>query len=177
MIATTRSPGTLADDAGVGTVAWSSPGNAAASDDSRAATGSMGSSDVSHYLKCTGFGFSIPSDHDVLGIELAVEWRDTSWGARQNRLRIVKAGVIGSDTAHDASTNLPDSDTVERFGGDFDLWGETWTASDVNDAGFGVAISCKGPTLFSGTAEIDHVQLTLLHGKRSTASRLLTGIG
>lgn len=178
MITTTNSPGTLVDDAGVGTIAWSNPGNASASDDSRAVTASLSSSAISHYLKCTGFGFAIPSGHAIFGIQALLEWRGAGTaGARENRLRIVKAGSIGSSTAHDGSSDLPGSDAVEAFGGYGDLWGETWTPADVNDSGFGLAVSCRAPIIFSGTAEVDQVRLAVLHGFPATGSRLLTGVG
>lgn len=55
----TKSPGTLADDAAVGTVAWSNPSNAASSNDSYATASGAGG--TTHYLKATNFGFAIPA--------------------------------------------------------------------------------------------------------------------
>jgi hypothetical protein len=60
---------------------------------------------------------------------------------QEDSIKIVKAdGSIGSS---DKSTNatLPSSDTYVFYGGSSDLWGETWSVSDINDTDFGVVIS------------------------------------
>lgn len=163
MPSVTRSVGTVADDSSVGSFAWSNPSNATASDNSRASTATMGSADKSHYLKCTNFGFAIPTGATINGIEVHVEWASLSGfvNARRYRARIVKGGTIGSSTSWDSSLSLPGSDTVETLGGSADLWGETWAASDVNGSTFGVALACQGPSFWWGSADVDHVQITV----------------
>lgn len=78
--------------------------------------------------------------------------------ARDNRVRIVKGGTIGSTDKASAS-EWPTSDAYATYGADDDLWGETWTVADINSTGFGVAISALG--LGSGTASIDHIRVTV----------------
>jgi len=62
-----NSPGTMADDATVGTVAWSNPDRAKSLADGNA-TAVLSSLGVSHYLKATNFGFSIPTGATIDGI-------------------------------------------------------------------------------------------------------------
>ncbi len=67
-----KSPGTLADDSGIGTLTWSDPGNAAAEDDTYASV-STTSAATTHYLKATNFGFSISNPMaQVAGVEVRV---------------------------------------------------------------------------------------------------------
>lgn len=100
------SPGTLADDATVGTVAWSNPTNAASSNNV--------------YARAS-IGTTIPKDIHI---------------------RIVKAdGTIGTTNKADTATNWTTTDTVFPYGSSSDVWDETWTAEDINDADFGVVIS------------------------------------
>ena len=53
------SPGTMANDNAVGTVAWVNPDNAKISNNAYATVNSAQS--TSYYLKATNFGFSIPT--------------------------------------------------------------------------------------------------------------------
>jgi hypothetical protein len=65
-----NSPGTMADDASVGTSAWSNPDNAKVSDNAYAKDTS---NILSHYLKASNFSFSIPSGATVVGIKVEIE--------------------------------------------------------------------------------------------------------
>lgn len=155
-----NSGGTFADDAGVGVFSWSNPGNAAASDNSYA-TVSLFPTGQSHYLKATNFGFSIPGGSTIEGIVVEVEHKESGSGVcRDNRIRIVKGGAIGS-TDKASGTEWPTSDGTASYGADNDLWGETWTVSEINASDFGVAISAIG--LGTGTASIDHIKITVYY--------------
>jgi hypothetical protein len=163
-----RSPGTTADDSGVGTVAWTNTSNATASDDSHASTSDLAASVKSHYLKLTNFGFAVPTA-TIDGIEANIEWKGLgSFPPRQYRVRIVKAGTISTDTTFDSSDLLPAwGDLTDTFGGPTSLWGTTWNASDINNSGFGVAIACQGGWWWTGTAHVDHVTLTVYYTNAS----------
>ncbi len=133
-----RSAGTLADDATVGSVAWTNPSNAQTSDD--VYTTSTGIGVVSHYLKATNYGFSIPSTATINGIYVELEKKAANT-VTDNEIKIIKAnGVLGNTNKLSGST-WPISDTYSTYGGSADLWGESWTYADINDADFGVAVS------------------------------------
>ena len=136
------SPGTLADDATVGLQPWTDPTNAASSNDSYT-TASMTVS-VSHYLKATNFGFSVPTGATITGILVEIEKSKTGGAinnATDNIVKIVKSdGTIGTEDKKLAGT-WPTTDAYYSYGSLSDLWSETWTYSDINDADFGVVIS------------------------------------
>jgi hypothetical protein len=163
-----NSGGSFADDSSVGTVDWSGPGNAQYSDDS-CATVSLGKSEITHYLKATGFGFSIPAGAIIKGIQVDVE-RNGGLGDKisDNSVRMVKNGTIAGDDRK-ADGTWPSSDIYITYGGASDLWGLTWSYSDINSADFGFVISAKHDgTSASRTASVDHIRITIYYSSPPT---------
>ena len=174
------SPGTMADDSAVGSVSWSNPDNAKVSDDTRAIN-QLGSAvgKESHYLKATNFGFSIPVGATINGIVVEIErsWQNgssafgeindggsASGGA--GGLRIVKGGSISSTDRSVGAVWTNTTDAYSSYGSSSDLWGETWTAEDINASTFGFVISVMGFNGPSGTdpqAKVDHIRITVYY--------------
>lgn len=159
-----NSGGTFANDTTVGLSNWTSPSSAAASDNVRADSGALGTT-ATYYLKATNFGFSISGTID--GITVAIERQGVSFSGQKFRdfsLKLVKSGsVTGSDYAA-TSTDWPNgTDATATYGGATDLWGTTWTDTEINDSGFGVAISGKAFNFGKGvvTGFIDHITITV----------------
>lgn len=169
--------GTGADDSAVGTIAWSSPGNLTAEDGSEAAA-SVTAGATTHYLKATNFGFSIPSGDTIDGILVEVKNRaQTASRISDVTVSIVKGGsVVGDNKAF--GTTWPTALTWRSYGGAADLWGTTWTDSDINASNFGVVISC---TNSSGTvgARVDAIRITITHSTPGgfTSRTTLLGAG
>lgn len=136
--------------------AWSNPGNAAASDNAYATASSNGT----QYLKATGFGFSIPTGATIDGIVVEWERKTSSSGVTDKAVRIVKAGAVGS-TDKSAAGDWPTTDTFKSYGGSTDLWGETWTAADINSANFGAAIATQSTLV--RTNSVDSVRITVYY--------------
>lgn len=63
--------GTGANVTGIGTVAWSNPGNITASDGNRASA----ANGVSNYLRVSNFGFSLPANANPIGIQVDIQRR------------------------------------------------------------------------------------------------------
>jgi hypothetical protein len=162
-----NSPGTMADDASVGAIAWSFPDNAKISDNAYA---TLYGNAVSHYLKATNYGFSIPAGATINGILVEIERRGESEVAgyvKDYEVKIVKAdGTIGSTNKADTVTHYPSTDTYKSYGGIADLWGETWSPTQVNDSDFGVVLSSSlvsggGPDY--GYPYVDHIRITVYY--------------
>lgn len=155
-----NSPGTVVSDNSYGNNTWSNPGNAAASDDTRADAATF--MDSTEYLKATNFGFSIPSGATVDGIEVFIERRDINnpGGSMDDRVRIVKGGTVGSTDKADGATEWPTTDGTATYGSSSDKWGETWTRTDINATDFGMVLaSTDGGG--SGAPEVDHISITV----------------
>lgn len=163
------------NDASVGTIAWTNPGNSISSDNADA-TASLNTGDVTNYLKSLNHGFSIPTGATIDGIVVEFERAVSSPNrATDSAIRIVKGGVIGS-TNRSAGAGWPGSDTYASFGGASDLWGETWTPADINASDFGVVLSATCPGDGGGTpvAQVDHIRITVYYSEPQTIS--VTGI-
>jgi hypothetical protein len=162
------SPQTAADYTGtgsVGTVAWASPSSAITSD-SVYASASMASTAVSHYLTVTNFGFTIPAGSTINGITAEVQENSATSSKGtvvDNSVLAVKGGVVGG-TSQATATTWPAANSFVTYGGASNLWGQTWTPSDINSNGFGIGISAKNVKAGSGAtlaANIDYVRVTV----------------
>lgn len=158
-----KSPGTAADDATTGTVAWSNASNAKASDGSYAKA-TMLAGTKSHYLKLTNYGFAIPAGATILGIKPEMERRASNGAVDDNSLKIVKGGVIsGTDHASADEWFNGAGDEKVSAGGATDLWGLAWTLADINASTFGLALSAHNGASGSREAEVDHIPITVYY--------------
>ncbi|MFZ2049017.1 MAG: hypothetical protein WAV25_01845, partial [Minisyncoccia bacterium] len=156
-----NSPTTVVDDAAIGTTVWNAPGNASASDNAYSFVSSNPGA-TSHYLKATNYGFAIPNDAVINGILVEVERKMSgpTPNITDNEIKIVKSdGSIGT-TNKSTGALWTTTDTYVPYGGSSDLWGETWTPADINNANFGAVLSVI-TTL--RTANVDHIRITVYY--------------
>jgi hypothetical protein len=162
----TKNPGTMADDASVGTIAWVNPDNAKVSNNTYTIALFNGGT-YSHRLKATNFGFTIPVGASINGILVSIEkYCPTPGGdttVRDRYLNIIKAdGSIGTTNNAKTTSMWPTSDSYISYGSSTDLWGETWTSADINDADFGVAFAVSDPAMVF-QANVDHIRITVYY--------------
>ena len=158
----TASPTLCVNDAGIGTQSWSTLTGPVASDDSHA-TATVNDGQVTNFLKCTGYNFAIPAGAVISGIVVSVERNASNTNVRDAAMRVVKGGVIGT-TDRATTTLYPNgTDAVEDHGGASDLWGTTWTATDINAADFGAALASQKSNNAGGnrTVRVDHMTITV----------------
>lgn len=148
---------TGANDGATGTTLWAGTGNVFATDGVYATNASP----ASQYLKVTGFGFSVPLGATILGIAVNVVKKDNAGGGAlfDAHARLVRAGTVEAIDRNDGSA-WPSTDGTVSYGGAADLWGASWSASDINNTGFGFAIAVSG----AGQARVDDVQIQVTYG-------------
>lgn len=161
-----NAPGAAFNDVTFGTVAWTTPGNAQTSDDTYAQVAP--GSGFSNYLEATNFNMQVPAAAIVEGIEVNIERRSGVGSIVDARVRIVKGGVVGATDRSNANA-WPTVDTVVTYGGASDLWGDTWTPSDVNATGFGVALSVTDTV---DVAAVDAITMTVHYTLCSASPRV-----
>ncbi|HYF12848.1 MAG TPA: hypothetical protein VD928_00920 [Candidatus Paceibacterota bacterium] len=156
----------------VGSVAWQGPENVRASDDSRA-TALMNRNTISHFLRATNFGFSIPKGSTIVGIKVEVERsRGVGTGANlpieDNEVRILKGdGVSGVQNKAAMGVSWPATDAKAVYGSSEDLWGEEWSSEDINSEDFGIMINVRGGSTGNPrTANIDEIRMTVYFTKQ-----------
>lgn len=154
-----------ANDVSIGTIAWNNTGNITVSDGLKASSTALIIGDKTNYLVVKGFGFNITSPVSICGISVNIE--KSASGLLQivkdHSVRLVKGGnITGSDKAQ--SISWSGTDVISTYGSNADLWGETWTASDINSPDFGVAISADLTSLSAlPTANLDNITITVYY--------------
>lgn len=124
--------------------AWSGLSSAYASDNVSATT-SMVASFGTRYADIVffkTFGFTIPSGATIDGIKVGFE-RYATWTyfldyAYDNVVYLVKNGTVEGNTP--SGEVWTGSEATQVYGSATDKWGGTWTASDINNANFGVQL-------------------------------------
>lgn len=154
-----RPPGTMADNSAVGSLIWNNPNNAKTSNNvyTTAVGGRYGG--ISHYLKATNFGFSIPGDATINGIKVQYE-RKATGTLSDIYVRIVKAGVVKSTNRAKAG-NWSTTEAYYTYGSSSDKWGTTWTPAQINASNFGVVLSTSNAP--AGTAWVDYIRIKVYY--------------
>lgn len=141
---------------------WSTPSNVYTSNNQYAAY-SVQAFTISNALNVTNFGFSIPSNATIDGITVRIE-RAASAGSslRDSLVKLLKAGTATGNDKADTGTLYTTSDVTKVYGSASDLWGTTWTYSNINASNFGVQYAVFGAH-GSGyvTAYVDYVSITI----------------
>ena len=161
----TLTPTIAVNDAAIGTVDWLIEGVSATTSAPLAAQ-------TTHFLKATGFGFTIPVGATISGISVSVQ----KVAATSELAPIVDAGVrlvknvggvatVQATDRSDPSTPWFNTPQIAVYGGETDLWGAVWAAADVNDPKFGFAIAASG----SGASGVPSVYTIALHVYFTTA--------
>lgn len=128
---------------------------------------------VWNYLKATNFGFAIPAGSTINGIRAEVEFKSNANFFSTDEVHIVKnGGALGTVNKGIFNNNFPLTDTSTFYGSDSDLWGETWTATDINSADFGLAFSV---TINAEIVSVDHMAIVVSYIPPQTLYWFQTG--
>jgi len=116
------------------------------------------------YLLISNFGFTIPPSGVILGIQVRVTRLETNSKVLDYRLRLVKGGSIGT-TDRISGAVWPSINTTRVYGGTSDLWGNTWTNTDINSSAFGVALAIKRAAggVAPINAQVDNIRITIYY--------------
>ena len=160
--------GAGASNNGTGTLAWTGPGNIFANDgvSATASVSSGNTTTTTQYLQATNFGFAIPANANITGIQVSMNrFGSASAGTnnvQDNIVSLIKGGTITGNDNSLAGNWSATNTFVANYGTTTDLWGTTWTPAQINAANFGVALSVF-IRRSSGTvmASVDYVTITV----------------
>jgi len=162
----------------VGTLAWAGTGNTAALDGSYASAAPLVAllgTVTTEYLQITKFGFSIPNTYTICGVSATISRANTALvsigeSISDNSLLLVKAGTpTGSN--HAAGGAWPFATiTAATYGNSTDGWASTWLPSDINNSGFGIALSANinGVLGVIPIASVDQITMTVYSSPPAT---------
>ncbi len=144
---------------------WILESGITASDNSYASLGVLLAADEqTDYLEASLFGFNLPVDAVVNGIEVSFETskQDSSPDFIDSSVYIRKDRVnVGTEKTPSNLFSSTSDDTV-ILGSSSDLWGTTWTYSDINDIGFGAAIrAIRDSAGGTNVPKVDYISITV----------------
>ena len=144
---------------------------------------SISPADETNYLLCKNLDSNIPNDATIEGIKIYIDRYNSFTGdgtvtITDDAIYLTKNGTdtVGNNKSVGTVWPSTDTDTYATYGGVSDLWGTTWTASEINNDNFGVMI---GPTIeFVGltgengsSAKVDHVYIEITYAGGSGTRR------
>ena len=153
------------------------------SNNSQSAPLSISPADQTNYLVCKNLDTNIPTGASIEGIQIYIDRYNSFTGdgtvtINDDAIYLTKNGTdtVGNNKSTGATWASLDTDTYDSYGGVSDLWGATWTASEINDDNFGVMISPNlaydsGSGENGSDAKIDHVYVEITFTDNSTSRR------
>lgn len=111
-------------------------------------------------LTAQNFGFSIPTGSTIDGILFEIEGKEASGNTRVNFIYTIKANGTKGTSNRSTGTYWNGTDTYYSHGSSTDLWGDSWTAEDINDVDFGTVFVIGG---YDDPAYIDHIRCTVYY--------------
>ena len=152
-----------------GTKPWGNPGGITADDSSYASTaGVFYTTEGSYFLRATNFGFSIPSGATINGITATIRANASYYDGFAGdyvyvtSVVLLKGGTRGGSDLSD-SADIISSEASYVYGATNTLWGNTWSASDINSSNFGldfqvVLVDTNGQGAYPF---VDYIQLSI----------------
>lgn len=133
------------------------------------------------YLQATNFGFNIPPDAKITGIEVFINRKsdkdESTRYVKDNTIRLIKNSVITGDNKAKTANWPKDNNILANYGGESDSWGITWSPDDIK-TGFGVAlavdISASG-LLPITTAIVDYIEIKVSYSIPGTINWYTAG--
>ncbi len=139
-----------------------------------------------NWLVCKNLDTNVPTSATIEGIKIYIDRYNSFAGdvefgnviIKDTGIYLTKNGTdtVGNNKSTSATWASTDTDTYVTFGGVSDLWGTTWTASEVNSDNFGVmvgpSIEYTGLTGETGnSARIDHVYVEITYTDAGSGRR------
>jgi len=150
-----------------GYVDWTNKGNIVA-DDGAYARVYIKSGSPSYRLIGSTCGFAIPSGATINGIVLTVKRYSANANmARDGMVCLRHGNGTASTSDKESSAYWPTTAAAADYGSNTDLWGDTWTADEINGSGFGAQLYVLTSSATSMYAYVDSLKLTVYYTEMS----------
>jgi len=178
-----RFPGTV-ESIAPGANAWTGLDNVKASNGLYAAAGPVAFEDDTRFLRATNFGFTIPANETIVGIEFHA--RGSAGAEEPHSTRILKVTTPVGDVLGNADIIFgAESPTTATDGGPTELHGLTWTPAEINASTFGFQMKGFLTTDAGFTFLVDYMSITVytastggfLSARRNLGMGMGLGIG
>ncbi|PLX03348.1 MAG: hypothetical protein C0594_10565, partial [Marinilabiliales bacterium] len=130
----------------------------------------------SQFLHAQNFGFAIDPTATIDGIVVEIDRYSTN-PVTDAVVDLIDASgsVVGSSPYSGAAWPTSDGDSYQTYGGAAILWGTTWTAADINNANFGVALQARIGDGANASIYVDHIRVTVYYTSTSTLNTITKG--
>ncbi len=144
---------------------WESQSGISLPDFDEARCRNVRSTDPSNRLVASSLGLSVPAQATITGVRVHILRRQEPMAPALKDLsvQLVVGGNSAGDDRADDATLWTDALIEATYGGADDLWGLALTPGDVNDAGFGVALSVTSTETSSIDAFVDYVWVDVFY--------------
>lgn len=167
---TWRAPGTVTSGitGDTGTDDWNNTDYAKVDDDFNYTDANCKDTEPTKFLKCTNFGFSLPADVTIVGVEVIIQ-KKTSVAGDVEDYGVYLYNSDGTPTGDNKknATAWNDTETSVTYGASNDTWDRSLTKTIVESSSFGVIIAAVGKSWTLRNAEIDYVQMKVHYKYRS----------
>ena len=143
--------------------AWTSPTNIYSDNAvySSVTATTYDTNDYTYLLKATTFGFAIPSGVTINGIKVEMEcYNDSGETGKDVVFQLTKNGTARVGTNKATNANWATSPTIITYGGSADLWGTTWTPTEINASTFGIHMVNQA-TAENADIYVDYIRITI----------------
>jgi hypothetical protein len=142
---------------------WTNPTNIS-SDDNNYATTTITNNSNSGTLSATNFGFNIPVNANINGVQVSIGRLASGSNVRDNTVQLIVGGTQSGNNNASAS-NWPTSEAAASYGSTSSIWGlGSLTPAQVNASNFGVALVVRNNGAGSSrTASVDFIQITITY--------------
>ena len=161
---------------------WTGPTLITANDGSNA-TVSLFKSNKTARLQSSSHGFAVPSGATINGIQVTIRrGQSSTQPIRDFEISLIKStgATPAGDNKADTSTNWTASNGSAdiTYGSTSDLWGQTWTDTEINASGFGVSIRAQAVSAGSSSAaQVDSVSIAVTYTVGGGAHTLTADAG
>lgn len=117
-----------------------------------------------NFISLTNFNFSgawIPSNAIINGIQVGVEAQASDKGLRDTTIQLTKNWTGGIWSNYWKNVNILTTKSITTYWGLTDLWGTTWTASDVLSSNFWVYMQYRNTIKTTRTLNLFRVSITI----------------
>ena len=149
---------------------WNNPTNVNANDNSYT-TSTISSGGNSAILSATNFGFAIPSNATINGVQVTIgRFASTAGQMSDNTVQLIVGGIATGNNSPLGGT-WPNTETPANYGATNSIWGlASLTPSQVNASNFGVELIVHNTNGGSRTASVDYIQITITYTINGTIS-------
>lgn len=150
-------------DQGGGSSTWLNPGSFGTAISSSFIPGGGNSNILRATMAGASTPFNIPGTATITGITVAFEKNADLTGTNtitDVSVVLVKAGAV-TGTNHAAGGFWQIFPVTATYGSSADLWGTTWTPSDINNAGFGFQIQAHNSFVSSHNGAVGGARITV----------------